>query len=187
MDSNNSIQEVVVVEGYHDLARLKAIYPTIDVIITNGSEISETTLNELVTLHQTRGLILFLDPDYQGERIRSIIDETVGGAKHAFLSKHQCISKNGKKVGIEHASDEAIRTALQSVFTASSTTQSSITMRDLRQWNLVGSTNAKKRRKHLSETLGIGLCNGKSLLHKCHMFNVSKNDIQSVLKEYSDE
>ncbi|QMS84959.1 ribonuclease M5 [Candidatus Xianfuyuplasma coldseepsis] len=174
-------------EGYHDLARLKAIYPTVDVIITNGSEISDTTLNELVKLQQTRGLILFLDPDYQGERIRSIIDETVGGAKHAFLTKQQCISKNGKKVGIEHASNEDIVTALQSVLTATSHTQSTITMRDLRQWNLVGTSNAKQRRQYVTETLGIGLCNGKTLLHKCHMFNLSKTDIQNVLKEYPHE
>jgi len=43
---NSLIKEVVVVEGYHDLAKLKAIYDDIDVYITNGSEISENTLEE---------------------------------------------------------------------------------------------------------------------------------------------
>ena len=75
---NNNIKEVVVVEGYHDLAKLKSIYPDIDVVITNGSEISLSTLNELKSLNKQRGLILFLDPDYQGERIRRLINDYVG-------------------------------------------------------------------------------------------------------------
>ena len=60
-----------------------------DVVITNGSEISEDTLNELKILNQKRGLILFLDPDYQGERIRRLINDYVGETKHAFLSKKE--------------------------------------------------------------------------------------------------
>ena len=33
--------EIVVVEGMHDLERLKSIYKDIDVLITNGSEIDK--------------------------------------------------------------------------------------------------------------------------------------------------
>ena len=78
-------KEVIVVEGYHDLSKLRQIYDNVDIVITNGSEISQTTLEELKILNKTRGLILFLDPDYQGERIRRIINDYVGETKHAFL------------------------------------------------------------------------------------------------------
>lgn len=183
MDLNNTIKEVVVVEGYHDLARLRHIYPQLDVVITNGSEVSTTTLDELKLLNQTRGLILFLDPDYQGERIRSIINDYVGETLHAFLPKKECISKNKKKVGIEHASLAAIKTALENVLTSTNYTYSTITMHDLRQLQLVGCPNAKERRKTLVEKLGIGLCNGKTLLRKLHMFNINIEDIIQALKE----
>ena len=56
--SNYNIKEVVVVEGYHDLAKLKEVFQNIDVVITNGSEISEYTLNELKILNQKIILII---------------------------------------------------------------------------------------------------------------------------------
>ena len=59
-----------------------------------------------------RGVIVFTDPDYPGRRIRAIIEEHVPGVKHAFLSKEKTIAKNGKGLGIEHATDEDIRDAL---------------------------------------------------------------------------
>ena len=37
--------QVIVVEGSHDEQKLKSIYPEIDCIVTNGSEISTETLN----------------------------------------------------------------------------------------------------------------------------------------------
>ena len=183
MDLNNTIQEVVVVEGYHDLARLKHIFPSIDIVITNGSEISMETLNELKQLNQQRGLILFLDPDYQGERIRSKIQNYVGPTKHAFLKKEQCISKNHKKVGIEHASINDIKQALQEVMNSTENTTSNITLKDLRTFRLVGYNDSKQLRKEVTDKLHIGLCNGKSLLSKLHMFNISLETLQSLLKE----
>ena len=96
MDLNSEPNKVVVVEGYHDLSRLRDIFPNLDIVVTNGSEISQTTLDELKALNESRGLILFLDPDVPGERIRRIIQEYVGETAHAFIPKHLCISKNGK-------------------------------------------------------------------------------------------
>jgi len=183
MESDKTIQEVVVVEGYHDLARLKAIYPNLDVVITNGSEISTETLKELKTLNQSRGLILFLDPDYQGERIRRIINDYVGTTSHAFLPKEKCISKNKKKVGIEHADNQDLIKALQNVLTTTFSTNTIFTIVDLQHWGLVGHKDAKQKRKQLTENLGIGLCNGKTLLNKLHMFNITKDQIINALEE----
>ena len=66
---------------------------------------------------EKRGVIVFTDPDYPGRRIRAIIEEHVPGVKHAFLSKEKTIAKNGKGLGIEHAKDEDIRSALENVYT----------------------------------------------------------------------
>ena len=179
--SNYNIKEVVVVEGYHDLATLKAIYKTIDVYITNGSEISDETLKELKILNDKRGLILFLDPDYQGERIRRIINDYVGETKHAFLTKRDCISKNKKKVGIEHAKKDVIIKGLNSFYTSSKTTTNLIGFNDLYKLKLIGHQSSKKLRKQLGEELGIGLNNGKTLLKKINMFNINISQICEIL------
>lgn len=179
--SKYQIKEVVVVEGYHDLAKLKAIYKTIDIYITNGSEISNETLEELKILNEKRGLILFLDPDYQGERIRRIINDYVGETKHAFLKKKDCISKNKKKVGIEHAIRDVIIKGLTSFYTSSNTTDINIDYKDIYSLNLIGNRNSKALRKQLGEELGIGLNNGKTLLKKLNMFNISLTQIIDIL------
>ena len=64
--------EVLVVEGKNDKARILAIFPHLNVITTNGSEISGETLDMIEELSKKYEVILFLDPDYPGERIRNI-------------------------------------------------------------------------------------------------------------------
>ena len=178
---NNTIKEVVVVEGYHDLAKLKAIYKDIDVYITNGSEISENSLKELKKFNQSRGLILLLDPDYQGERIRRIVNEYVGPTKHTFMKKKDCINKNKTKVGIEHAKEEKIREALESFLTVTTEKKEQINIKDLYHLGLMGKPHSKALRLKLGESLGIGLNNGKTLLKKLNMFSIKLDQIIEVL------
>ena len=178
---NNEIKEVVVVEGYHDLAKIKAIYPNMDVYITNGSEISESTLLELKSLNESRGLILLLDPDYQGERIRRIINNRVGITKHAFMNKKDCINKNGTKVGIEHANRDKIIEALSSFYSTKTDNKKMIELGDLYSLNLMGKPNSKRLRLELGEKLGIGLNNGKTLLNKLNMFGITIDEINEIL------
>ena len=176
----NNIKEVVVVEGYHDLAKLKEIFPNIDAIITNGSEISDDSLNEMKKLNESRGLILFLDPDYQGERIRRIINDYVGETKHAFLKKKDCINKAKNKVGIEHAESKIIKEALEKIY-SSVKSSNTIDLNDLYELKLIGTDNSKQLRKKLCEELGIGLSNGKTLYNKLNMFQIDKTRIIEII------
>lgn len=178
---NSNIKEVVVVEGYHDLAKLKAIYDDIDIYITNGSEISDNTLEELKKLNQSRGLILLLDPDYQGERIRRIVNDYVGPTKHAFLKKKDCINKNKTKVGIEHAKSTKIIEALTSFYTTNIEEKTLVKLNDLYHLGLIGNPNSKALRLFIGEKLGIGLNNGKTLLNKINMFGISLEEITQIL------
>lgn len=180
--TNNITNKVVVVEGAHDLAVLKRLIPSIEVVITNGSEISQATLDELKKLNETKGLLLFLDPDMQGERIRRIINDYVGDTSHAFLPKHKCISSNKRKVGIEHAKDNDILQALSTFKVARNQTSSDITMQDLFALKLHGHKQSKRLRKMVSEEYGIGLCNGKTLLTKLTMFNIQKQSLETFLR-----
>ena len=179
--SKNHFKEVVVVEGYHDLAKLKSIFEEVDVYITNGSEISEDTLKELKILNEKRGLILLLDPDYQGERIRRIINEYVGETNHAFLKKKDCISKNKKKVGIEHANKDVIIEGLTSFYMSSKSVKNKVEYKDLYELKLIGNKDSKALRKRLGEELGIGLNNGKTLYKKLNMFNIDTSQVKEIL------
>ena len=182
MDLNKTFNEVIVVEGYHDLDRIRKIYPNVDIEITNGSEINSELLDRLLLLSKTRGLILFLDADYQGERIRNIITSYVGETKHAFLRKKDSISKNKRKIGVEHARNEKIIEALSNCLTYDEDRVKLVTIRDLYDLKLIGQKESKIIRGKLCETLGIGLSNGKTLLRRLNAFGISLSKIKEILE-----
>ena len=78
------IPEVIVVEGKDDTANLRRFYE-VDTYETRGSAIDQDDLERIATLQELRGVIVFTDPDYNGERIRKIIMQEVPQAKHAFF------------------------------------------------------------------------------------------------------
>ena len=171
--------EIVVVEGMHDLERLKRIYPEMDILITNGSEIEEN-LPTIIEASKKRDIILFLDPDYPGERIRKILQSHIPNAKNAFLKKDLAISKNRKKVGIEHAKKEDIILALGNVLSPSENTNS-ITYLDLYELGLFGNENSSKLRDYVCEELNIGHTNGKTFLKRINMFGITVEQLENVL------
>lgn len=172
--------EIVVVEGLHDLERLKSIYEDIDVLITNGSEIEEN-LPTIIEASKKRDIILFLDPDYPGERIRKKITEVIPNAKHAFLKKDLAISKNKKKVGIEHAKKEDIIDALNNVLTPSKNSEN-VAYLELYNLGLFGNENSQKLRDKVCEKLNLGHTNGKTFLKRINMFNIDIKTIENTLK-----
>lgn len=176
-------KEIIVVEGKNDASKLKSIFPEIECFITNGSAVLEH-IEELVELSKTRELILFLDPDYPGERIRNLITQRID-CKQAFIKKSNAISKNNKKVGVEHASKEDIIEALENALTVdtNSANKNLITLNDLYDLDLIGHVNSKQYRQILNDKLHIGYCNSKQLVKRLNMFNISLEHIKNTLKE----
>lgn len=181
------IKEIVVVEGREDARRLKEIYGKIDVITTNGSEINTETLELIKKADKERGAIIFTDPDYPGKRIRSIIKEYVPGVKHAFINKVDGICERKHKVGIEHASEKVIRKALQNVMTPILENNTDIKNIDLIKLKLLGHKNSNILREKVTQNLGIGHCNGKQLLSRLKMFNITKEQLIDVVTSIEGE
>ena len=50
--------QVIVVEGKHDEQKIKSIYPNLECIVTNGSEISKETLNLIYQTSLVRDVII---------------------------------------------------------------------------------------------------------------------------------
>lgn len=174
--------QVIVVEGLHDLNRIRNIYPDVLVMTTNGSEIEENILKQLKELSKTHEIILFLDPDHAGERIRRIISKYIGNVKHAFLTPEESMSKNERKVGIEHASKTSIQQALSTLSIESSNAKSDVDFAFLYEMGLIGQVNSQKRREILSKSLNLGHVNGKTLLYRIQRFQVTREQIIEVLK-----
>jgi ribonuclease M5 len=177
--------KVFVVEGKNDASRLYQILGDVKVVTTNGSEISQETIDLLKALDQTHDLILFLDPDYPGQRIRSKLEHELTHVAHAHIQKKDGISKNRKKVGIEHATDEVILEALKHIQYQNEETRSDIDNYFLYQTNLVGAKNSKAQRIKLAKKMHLGHVNGKTLLYRLQMFGMTTKDVIEVLNDTS--
>lgn len=182
-----NIREIIVVEGKDDTTAIKRATGA-DTIETNGSAISEETLRRIAHAQAKRGVIVFTDPDYPGQRIRAIIEERIPNVKHAFLAKAKTIAKNGKGLGIEHASDADIREALRNVYTPSSEQAAEeITLEDLMIARLIGHPQAKGRRDRLGGILNIGMTNGKQLHKRLMMFQITVEQFAHAVQQLDQE
>lgn len=174
------IKEIVVVEGHADTAAIKRAVDA-DTIETGGSALDEMTLRTIALAQQRRGVIIFTDPDYAGERIRTIISQRISGCKHAFLPQEEAV-KYGD-IGIEHASPAAIRQALANVRTENWRHRTDITWSDLLQRGLINHPQAAKRRRLMGDTLGIGYNNGKQFFKRCHMLQITRAEFEAAYEQ----
>lgn len=177
----HDVDPVIVVEGNHDKAKIHEIYPHADVIITHGSEISNATLKVLKRANEVRGLILMLDPDTPGEKIRRIIVDAVGPTQHVFLKKETCVDHKKRKVGIEHAPSAVIKEALSKHVHEASGVVPALSQADLLELGLVGTKGARKNRAKVIRHFSIGHANGKTLIKKLAMFGITKQAVERVV------
>lgn len=181
------IKEIIVVEGKDDTTAIHNALNA-DTIETNGSAISAECIERIRHAQEIRGVIVFTDPDYPGRRIRAIIEQHVPEVKHAFLPKKKTIAKNGKGLGIEHAKAEDIRSALENVYSGDDTNfHSQITLDDLIDARLLSHPVAKKRRERLGELLNIGSTNGKQLVKRLNMFQITEEQFGAAIAQINQE
>src|SRR5690625_962478 len=182
------VKEIIVVDGKSYTTKIKIVMDA-DTIETNGSAINDETLALIAHAKEKRGVIIFTDPDYPGQRIRHIIDQAVPGCKHAFLTQDEARAKNAhnRSLGIEHASPETIREALRKVYELTEETRGEITKEDLLINRLIGVREASERRKQLGEHLKIGHTNGKQLLKRLNQFQISKEEFEAAVEAIQQE
>lgn len=180
------IQEIIVVEGRDDTRRLQEVFD-VDTIETVGSAINDDVLARIAHAEEVRGVIVFTDPDFAGEKIRKTIMDAVPTAKHAFLPKHEGRAKKiGASVGVEHASDAAIKEALAKVVTPTTDPIELIPLADLQTLGIVSGPRAKFYRQQLGDKLAIGYTNGKQLQKRLAMFCISMDTVIATLKEIQE-
>ena len=177
------ISQVIVVEGRDDTANLKR-YFDVETYETRGSAICQKDIQRIKHLHNLHGVIVFTDPDVNGERIRRMIMTEIPSVQHAFLKRNEAAPKSkskGKSLGIEHASYEDLRTALSQV-----TKNFDITRSDLIRLGFLAGNDSRKRREFLGEELRIGYSNGKQLLKRLELFGINLAKVESVMAHYQE-
>ena len=181
---------MIVVEGIHDKQAIDRAVVA-DCIMTQGSTLSEQTLKMIERADKSRGVIVFTDPDYVGERLRKIIARRIPSCKHAFLNRKQA-TKEGN-IGIENATPEAIIEALEKV-RGGETLQETYALSEapeeveipwsvMLDYGLVGKTDSKARRIAIADVLQIGYANGKQFWHRLQALRISKEEFLNAVKE----
>lgn len=175
------IKELIVVEGIHDLNKVKTILDA-EIIITHGMHLSQSVL-ETIKANEDRGVIVFTDPDTPGDLIRQKISETCPWVKQAHLKAND--ARHKRKVGIEHASSEAILSALSNVMTPDSMT-SDLTLTDLIELELSGHPQASILRNRVASHYRLSDVNPKKLLARLRALDIQKADLIDLLKKNKD-
>jgi len=172
------IKEVIVVEGKNDTKRLKSFFD-VETIETHGLGLSKETIAYIKEINDKRGIILFLDPDNPGEKIRKRLNEEIPGLKNAFILKED--ARTSKKVGVEHASKEVLEEALNHLVSYSETS-GNLTMNDLVDLGLMGIDNSSEKRLLISSIYHIGKCNSKTMLKRLNLLGVNKEELNLHIK-----
>ncbi len=174
------IKEVLVVEGKMDVVAVgKAVEA--DCIITGGFSLQKHSLNDIRQAYKKRGIIIMTDPDSAGERIRSFLSRRFPNAKHAFVPREDATANDD--VGIEQASPEAIRKALEKVRTLDWNPKTIFTATDMICYGLTGVPDAAEKRAALGAILGVGYANGKTFLQRLNHYGVTKEEFLAATEK----
>ena len=171
------IREIVVVEGKNDTKRLRSFFD-LDTIETHGMSLNEETIDLIRKLNEKRGVILFLDPDSPGEKIRDRLNKQIPGLKNAFVMKEDARTK--KKVGIEHASKEVLADALKNLITYGDC-EESLSREDFIELGLSGREDSAAKRNRISSFFHLGKCNAKTLFKRINLAGITCDQIKEVL------
>ena len=160
------IKEVIVVEGRDDITAVKQAVDA-ELIAVGGFGINAKVIERIKEAQKRKGVIVLTDPDFAGEKIRSIISKRVKGIKHAYIAQEDGIK--GDDIGVENASPEVIREALEraKVF----------------YFKLNGDARSKERRMKLGKELGLGYGNASQMLSRLNNYGITKEEFIKAINK----
>lgn len=160
------VQEVIVVEGKYDAAKLAGIVDGLILPVGGFSVFSSDETKALLRrLGKERGLIILTDSDAAGFRIRAYINQIARGlsVKNAYVpaceGKERRKAKPSKEglLGVEGIEAQQIRRALQAagVCPAAQKKGRAITYTDLYDAGLSGGAGSAERRRAWLDAIGL--------------------------------
>lgn len=177
------IKEAIVVEGKNDtLNLLKAVEAY--TIETSGTHLSKEVLSLIQKAQETRGVIVFTDPDSPGDYIRNKVNQHINGCKNAFLPSNKARGKG--KVGIEHADKADIMEALKHCVTYDIDVKESLSWAEFMELGLSGCQQSSMIRARVSHYFHLGEANAKTCFKRLNMLQITKTQIEEVLRMQHD-
>ena len=173
------IKEIIVVEGRDDEAAVKRSVEA-ETIATHGFGIKKETFDLIEKAYQDRGIIIFTDPDFAGEKIRKRLTERFPFSKQAYLLRGE--AERDGDIGIENANTENIKEALMKARCNSISIKALFTMEDMIRYGLCGEAGAAEKRDKLGKSLGIGYGNSKIFLNRLNQYGITKQEFIASLK-----
>ncbi|MEG0250373.1 MAG: ribonuclease M5 [Peptostreptococcus sp.] len=174
------IKEVIVVEGRDDITAVKRALDC-ELIATGGFGFPKGVMERIKTAQAKKGVIIFTDPDFAGEKIRKTISAQIPECKHAFLPREEAI-KDGD-IGIENASPESILAALEKVRTETKDERNEFSQKDLVRHGLLGGEKSSEKRDLVGRILGIGYGNAKQFLNRLNHYGVTREEFESAVEK----
>ncbi len=169
------IKEIIVVEGRDDERAVRAALDA-EIIVTHGYGISAATFGRIEKAVAGPGIIIFTDPDFAGEQIRKRLSGKFPQAKHAFLPRSEAEEKGD--IGIENASPESIRAAIEKARGSLLEDQEEFSYSDLLRYGLTGGPDASDRRDKLGRALGIGYGNAGTFLRRLNHYGITREEFE---------
>lgn len=164
----------LVVEGKEDASYLSN-YISSEIIVVNGYELSKSTISYL----KNRRVILLLDPDEAGFKIRERLNKELPSAINVEVDISKCI--RGEKNGVAECQIEEILEQLKPYVTEKTNENSpSIKMSNLYELGLI---NNKDLRDKVCQELSLGNCNNKQLLKRLVINNISLDKIREIIEK----
>ncbi len=178
------IREAIVVEGRDDEA---AVLRSVDalVICTHGFGIREETWQRIAAAYERQGIIVLTDPDHAGGEIRRRVTERFPRAKQAYLTRGQAEKKGD--IGVENASPEDIRAALDAASAVQSDAPAVFTADDLFALGLAGGARSAELRAAVGARLGIGSANAGAFLKRLNAMNITKKELLAAWNDFATQ
>ena len=173
------IKEIIVVEGRDDVTAVKRALDA-ELITTGGFGFPKGVMERIKAAQKRRGVIIFTDPDFAGEKIRKIIAKRVPGIKHAYIAQEDGIKDDD--IGVENASPEVIIEALNRAKLTLEEKVETFDAQDMFYFRLNGDPNAKARRIKLGNKLGIGYGNANQMLSRLNNYGITKEEFIEAIK-----
>lgn len=170
---------ILVVEGAMDRALIETFLDC-DIVTTNGSDVPRETIEYLIEAKKKRDIVVLTDPDSPGKRIRDILNQHIPGLLHAYIPKEKAIK--GKKVGVAESDKETILEALSHLIPEGDFVRGQLLYSDLYELGLVGSPECTAVRDRVCAKLHLGEANGKTLLKRLNALNISKAQLEEVVR-----
>lgn len=177
--SRETLPHLFVVEGKKDEQQLSRVV-TSPILCTNGIGITEDFIRELIKLERQYRVVLVLDPDGPGEKIRKTLGSRLQYPEHIFVPSSLARSSNHKKVGIEYVSRETLQQYLGNIRVNQPVDRLSTSQ--LHGLGLIGSVGAIERRQLICDTFGIGIANGKTMKTKFQLFGLTYDMVKNTLE-----